>query len=81
MSIMRKIQSIVLALSVVGLLLTGCGPKDEGKTVSVSATQEQDYIKRIQDDPNMPAPAKAAAIKNMQEQQERARLAAQGRPQ
>jgi type IV pilus biogenesis protein CpaD/CtpE len=51
------------------LLLAGCGNKDQGTTQKVSSTQEQDYIKRIENNPNMSAQAKAAAIRGMQQQQ------------
>jgi PBP1b-binding outer membrane lipoprotein LpoB len=78
---MLKIRIFMPLILATVLLLAGCGNKDEGTTQQVSSTQEQDYIKRIENDPNMPPQAKAAAIKNMKDQQANARLAAEGRKQ
>jgi PBP1b-binding outer membrane lipoprotein LpoB len=76
---MKHIRFAAPLVLAAALLLAGCGNKDQGTTQQVSATQEQDYIKRIQNDPNMPPQAKAAAIRSMQEQQENARKLAEGR--
>jgi predicted small lipoprotein YifL len=78
---MQQIRIFTPLILATLLLLAGCGNKDQGITQQVSATQEQDYIKRIENDPNMPPQAKAAAIKTMKEQQANARLAAEGRKQ
>ena len=51
---MLKIRIFMPLILATVLLLAGCGNKDEGTTQQVSSTQEQDYIKRIENDPNMP---------------------------
>jgi hypothetical protein len=70
-------RSSPLALLLTGLvlipslLMTGCSKKedpgaeenrDSSKPTVGSSTTPEAQIKRIQDDPNMPAPAKQAAI-------------------
>jgi hypothetical protein len=74
---MKRYRVFAFAGIVAALLVAGCNSGDQGTTKTVSSTQEQDYIKGIQNNPKIPAQAKAAAIKGMQEQQAHARQAAQ----
>ena len=70
---MQQFRAFAPLILTAVLLLAGCGNKDQGTTQKVSTTQEQDYIKRIENNPNMSPQAKAAAIKGMQQQQANAK--------
>lgn len=77
---LKRSSSLALLLTglvlIPSLLLTGCSKKeapgveeyrDSSKPAVGSSTTPEAEIKRIQDDPNMPAPAKQAAIARFRE--------------
>lgn len=63
--------AVLSAVVFVGCLLGGCTERgEEGRTVSsANAPPVQDQIKQIENNPNMPAQAKAAAIQQIKSRQ------------